>query len=526
MSLADTAVDWNIIQRSSDAVTYRGPDRRRASMSPSDARSSTIALGAFLVVGHAVVLLAAWQGSWSTDGRTGPTEWLTASVAVIVALAGAIHAMRWRLVGDASALWIAAGLLVYAAANIAFPGLVRSFGDGNGGPESLAHLMRPVSVFVVMTLLTLAVAAPTIDARIKVRRVAGVAGVAALMGLVAAWASSDFRLLLGPAVDRVPVDGPGAFGQVGMTVLWLGLAIAFFWRAWPEWRGAAPWLGIMLIGLAEARLTLALSVSGEQSWMLASQLCRLIGVVGALGGAIHELQLAFARQGSKLLDSIVELGSTQAQRRAELASAEERAHDLRAALAGIGTAAVTLERYHDDLSADERVALANAVAAEIVRLQQIVSEVSTEPVAFTLADALQPVVACARSQGAAVAVDITPGLTVEGRPAEVAEVVQNLLDNGRRHAAGSSIDVRAMQSEHHVEVRVEDRGPGVPKGAHRRVFDRGWRGDTGVEGSGLGLYVAARLVREQGGDLRVEDRPGGGASFVLTLAAAGEGDAR
>ena len=55
----------------------------------------------------------------------------------------------------------------------------------------------------------------------------------------------------------------------------------------------------------------------------------------------------------------------------------------------------------------------------------------------------------------------------------------------------------------------------------RSIFERSRRGSTsdGVEGSGLGLYVASRLMREQGGDLWVTDNPGGGAAFVMSLPA-------
>jgi signal transduction histidine kinase len=103
------------------------------------------------------------------------------------------------------------------------------------------------------------------------------------------------------------------------------------------------------------------------------------------------------------------------------------------------------------------------------------------------------------------------------------EILQNLLDNARRYAPGSSIDVRAARADAWVVLRVDDRGPGIPRDEHERVFERGYCSGARRDGSGLGLYVAARLLRDQGGHLRVEDRAGGGASFVLTLPAEAEG---
>ena len=63
-------------------------------------------------------------------------------------------------------------------------------------------------------------------------------------------------------------------------------------------------------------------------------------------------------------------------------------------------------------------------------------------------------------------------------------------------------------------VFVEDRGPGIPGSAPERIFEAGRAGhDSG--GSGLGLYIARRVMAEQGGSIDVSARPGGGTSFVL-----------
>ena len=524
MALAEIARDWHDPWRTR-ASLYRGPDRRVVSARPAGARSSARPFGAFLVASHLVVAATVVLGSWSATGRPGPTSWLTPSVAVISALAGAIHVLRWRLAGDAAALWVSAALFVYSAANIAFPDLLRSLADGTGAEESVAALLRPVSVFVVMVLLVLAATARTVDVGLSIRRVIVVGGAATAVGFVLSSLSSDFRLLLGPAIDRIPAHG-GAFGQVGVAVLWLSLALVFVWKASRDWCGSHAWLALLLFGLAEARLALALSVGGDPAWMLASQVCRLLGVAAALAGAVHELERSFVRQRSTLFSSLAELGSTRERREAELASAEERAHDLRAALTGIGSAALTLERYHDQLTDDERAGLAKSVSAEISRLQHIVAEVRAEPVPFALGKILDPVVACATSSGARIDVDVPADLAAVGRPAEVAEAFQNLLDNARCHAPGSPVNVHAERIRDRVVLRVEDRGPGVPRTDHTRVFERGYRGSERRGGSGLGLYVTARLVRDQEGDLRVEDRAGGGASFVVTLPAACEGDGR
>ena len=106
------------------------------------------------------------------------------------------------------------------------------------------------------------------------------------------------------------------------------------------------------------------------------------------------------------------------------------------------------------------------------------------------------------------------GIEVVGRRDTTAQVVLGLLHNARKHAPGSPVDVRASVSGDAVTLYVEDRGTGIPGPSPERVFERGVRGSDS-DGSGLGLFIARRLMTEQGGSISVRSRPGGGASFVL-----------
>ena len=83
----------------------------------------------------------------------------------------------------------------------------------------------------------------------------------------------------------------------------------------------------------------------------------------------------------------------------------------------------------------------------------------------------------------------------------------------------TDIDVTARSNGDIVQIWVDDRGPGVPHAMRERVFHRGARAvpDQQEAGRGLGLFIARSLMRDEGGDLWVETRPGGGARFIVGL---------
>jgi signal transduction histidine kinase len=158
--------------------------------------------------------------------------------------------------------------------------------------------------------------------------------------------------------------------------------------------------------------------------------------------------------------------------------------------------------------------LMEGLLAEIRRVKALVDGHVGAPTRFDLGDAIAPVLACARPAGLQVVSSLPRGIMVQGRPDSTAQVVVALLDNARQHAPGSPVEVRAESHCDVATVFVEDRGPGIPRSAPERIFGRGVRGSASG-GSGLGLYIARRVMAEQGGSIGVTARPGGGTSFVL-----------
>ena len=116
------------------------------------------------------------------------------------------------------------------------------------------------------------------------------------------------------------------------------------------------------------------------------------------------------------------------------------------------------------------------------------------------------------------AVDADPGL--------LERVLANLIDNAVAHSpADSPVRVEEGETAGRVMVRVVDRGPGVTNRDRERVFQPFQRmGDSSPRagaGVGLGLAVARGFSRAMGGDVTIEDTPGGGATFVVDLEVAG-----
>ncbi len=108
---------------------------------------------------------------------------------------------------------------------------------------------------------------------------------------------------------------------------------------------------------------------------------------------------------------------------------------------------------------------------------------------------------------------------VQAAPHALARLLQNLVDNAVRHGGGAQIEVESLGDE--IEVRVGDRGPGVPEDQLERMFEPFVRGETSrgrdQGGSGLGLAIARNIAQAHGGRLWLEPRAGGGLLARLRL---------
>lgn len=119
------------------------------------------------------------------------------------------------------------------------------------------------------------------------------------------------------------------------------------------------------------------------------------------------------------------------------------------------------------------------------------------------------------------------GADVEGVPVVLRadarllhRLVRNLLENARRHGAGSPVEARVESGGPGARLSVADRGPGVPESERERIFEPFYRPPGSAEsgeGYGLGLALVRQIARAHGGDARCLAREGGGTVLEITL---------
>jgi two-component system phosphate regulon sensor histidine kinase PhoR len=105
-----------------------------------------------------------------------------------------------------------------------------------------------------------------------------------------------------------------------------------------------------------------------------------------------------------------------------------------------------------------------------------------------------------------------------GDKLRIETVVANLLDNAVKYTnEGGSVKVRLSESEKTILVEVTDTGIGIKEEELLHVFDIFYRADRTIEGTGLGLAAARRIISDHGGVFSVRSTYGKGSTFWFTL---------
>jgi two-component system, OmpR family, sensor histidine kinase KdpD len=211
-------------------------------------------------------------------------------------------------------------------------------------------------------------------------------------------------------------------------------------------------------------------------------------------------------------------------------------HDLRTPLAGIKASVNSLRQPDVTWTPEETAEFLATVEDETDRLTNLVdnlldmSRIHADAVApvlrsTTLEEVVPAALASLGSRARDVVVDVPETVPpVDADPALFERVVANLVDNAVTHGESTCpIHVEAGVVAGRVLLRVVDRGKGVGAEDRERIFQPFQRLDDTAPrrgaGVGLGLAVARGFTRAMGGDLTVEDTPGGGTTMVVELEA-------
>jgi two-component system, OmpR family, sensor histidine kinase KdpD len=206
-------------------------------------------------------------------------------------------------------------------------------------------------------------------------------------------------------------------------------------------------------------------------------------------------------------------------------------HDLRTPLASIKTAASSLRQDDVVWTDGERQEFLATIEEETDRLADLVANLldmsriqsgmlRLVPTLVGLDEVVLRALASLPGRGRDVEVDVPEDLPrIDVDAALLERAVANLVANARAFSPpGASVQVLGSSAGFQVDLRIVDRGPGIPAEHLDRVFEPFQRlGDRTGDGVGLGLAVARGFVEAMGGSLTPEDTPGGGLTMVVSF---------
>ena len=215
--------------------------------------------------------------------------------------------------------------------------------------------------------------------------------------------------------------------------------------------------------------------------------------------------------------------------------AADVAHEIKNPLTSLRSAVETVQRVSDPT---QRARLMAIIQDDVRRLDRLISDISeasrldaelsraeTGPVDIgAMLAALVDVHAHTAAEGAPrLVLDRQAEAVVDGMEDRLVRVFRNLIGNAISFSPpdGSIRIVVAEGPAGTAEVRIEDQGPGIPPGKEEAIFERFYserpKGEKFGTHSGLGLSISRQIVGAHGGTVFAENRPEGGARFVVRL---------
>jgi signal transduction histidine kinase len=208
-------------------------------------------------------------------------------------------------------------------------------------------------------------------------------------------------------------------------------------------------------------------------------------------------------------------------------------HELRSPMAAVIGSARTLQQRWRQLRPEQREAFLAVIADETSRLAALVGDVldtsRIEAGTFgyhfaevDLAEVVRDSVAAAElgQDEVRLTSELPPTLPgIRGDAERLRQLIDNLISNAIKYSeSGGEVRIDAHADDGHLTVNVHDSGPGIAPEHQAQIFEKFGRvSGSAKPGTGLGLFLSRSFAEAHGGSLRVQSRPGEGATFTLTL---------
>lgn len=190
-----------------------------------------------------------------------------------------------------------------------------------------------------------------------------------------------------------------------------------------------------------------------------------------------------------------------------------------------------------DLSAEERREFAQKEREEVAKLESLLAVftqltrletgmIRLRPENASLKETLTRAVGSIYMKAYDKQIDISveefQDIRIPHDPRWTGEIFVNILDNAVKYSpSGTAVSVRVTELASYVMVEIRDQGIGIPPSQIQDIFKRFYRGDApevqAADGSGVGLYLARKIIEQQGGTICVKPEREKGSNFILTL---------
>ena len=303
---------------------------------------------------------------------------------------------------------------------------------------------------------------------------------------------------------------------------------------------AIVWLGLLFILLVFACVALFVAFLRRKLVLFSDRLCETID--NMLGGAsvppqVYEEENLFYKINHRLVrlyEVMRENRESVAKERADLQELiSDISHQVKTPIANLQMVNATL--LEQSVTEEKRQEFLQASSGQLEKLDFLMQAMiktsrletgvialdkKVQPIYNTLAAALGGILLNAEKKNIHVNVECPPDILLAHDKKWTSEALFNILDNAVKYTpAGGAIQVSVQSWEMYVKIDIEDSGKGIAESRQGMIFKRFYRETEvhDVDGIGIGLYLARKIITMQGGYIKVTSTVGSGSTFSVFL---------